>query len=546
MKTALISVYHKEGISEFALRLVKLGWSIIASGGTARHLKEADIPVKDVAELVGGEAILGHRVVTLSREVHAGLLADPNNPEHVAEMEKLGLPFIDLVCCDFYPLSEEIMKSGSTIESVVEQTDIGGPTMVRAAAKGGRIVICDPNDRENVLALLESDGGMGQGYRDFLRSKAEAMVTKYTFDSACYHSGGMFNGMLGWMDRELAYGENRDQSPAYIYSTHSDDPLAWDKFKVVSGKPGYINMADGDKTLQVMCLLMETFRRNFGKTPFIAIACKHGNPCGAATDWDSPRKALLNALLGDADAVMGAEVMTNFTVTGDIGELIYRVPEDLRKRVGRDYWGVDVVFSPEINDVAVDLLGKRESKSRRLLINQSLYNPAMSPDEWTMRPVRGGWLQQKAPTYIFDRDNIEWVGDVMSDGAALETMILAWAIAWRANSNTVVLTKDRMLIGPGVGQQDRRACCKLAIERARNAGHATDGSIFASDAFFPFAKRVSDEYLPEGPELLARAGCIGGVVPADGKKLEEVKEFFGANGMRIAFLPKKHRGFSQH
>ncbi|MEE8131552.1 MAG: bifunctional phosphoribosylaminoimidazolecarboxamide formyltransferase/IMP cyclohydrolase, partial [Candidatus Paceibacterota bacterium] len=216
-KTALISVYHKQGIEDFARQLIELGWQIFASGGTAKYLKENSIPIKDVAELVGGDAILDHRVVTLSREVHAGLLSR-NITEDIKEMEKLGLPRIDLVCCDFYPLAEEINKSDSSIDSILEKTDIGGPTMVRSGAKGGRIVICDPSDRQIVINQLKDKGDIDEKTLQYLRAKAEAVVSAYCLDSARFHSKGNFDGILGWMVSELAYGENRDQSPAFLYS----------------------------------------------------------------------------------------------------------------------------------------------------------------------------------------------------------------------------------------------------------------------------------------------------------------------------------------
>ena len=195
-KWALISVYNKNRILEFAQALVDLGWSILASGGTAKVLTEAGIKVRDVADLVGSGAILGHRVVTLSRELHAGLLADPLNSEHVAEMEALGLPIIDMVVCDFYPLREAIAKEGATIQSVVEQTDIGGPTMVRSAAKGGRIVICRPEDRGWVLGQLQRHGDVLPAGRQELRARAEFEVAKYVMDSASYHSGGLLNDIF--------------------------------------------------------------------------------------------------------------------------------------------------------------------------------------------------------------------------------------------------------------------------------------------------------------------------------------------------------------
>ncbi|MBI2636783.1 MAG: hypothetical protein HYW81_01160 [Parcubacteria group bacterium] len=190
-------------------------------------------------------------------------------------------------------------------------------------------------------------------------------------------------------------------------------------------------------------------------------------------------------------------------------------------------------------------LGKREK--RKLLVNPALAQPFMPRDGWVIRNARASGLIQLSPAYVFGDDGIEWTFDpktLSSDDLA--TIILAWAVAWRANSNTVVLARDLKLIGAGVGQQDRIACCKLAIGRARDARHATVGSFFASDAFFPFAAREREDAPLEGPELLREAGCRGGVVPADGQNLDAVKAFFAGHGMHVAFVPKEHRGFSQH
>ncbi|MCK4826109.1 hypothetical protein KA005_60755, partial [bacterium] len=515
-KVALISVYHKKGIEAFAGELVKLNWEILSSGGTAEYLKEHGIASRDVADLVGGEAILGHRVVTLSREVHAGLLSR-NIEEDITEMKSLGLPRIDLVCCDFYPLAAEITNQNHTIESVVEKTDIGGPTMVRSGAKGYRIVICDPVDRDGVIKQLKDRGYVDNEMRQYLRAKAEAVVANYCLDSARFHSFGKFDGMTGWVVRELAYGENRDQSPAYLYSTGTDDPLAWDNFKIISGNPGYINMADGDRALQVLCLMAESFRVTYKRVPYIAIACKHGNACGAAFDWERPEKAMLKALLGDPLAVMGAEVMTNFRITEKVGQVLYEVPARHFKRAGRKKWGVDVIFAPGFNPEASELLTQR--KTRRLLVNPALKKPVIPSSKWVHRPVRGGFIKQKAPNFVLNLSKTEEVEKqtckfIVAFDAG--TLILAWAVAWRADSNSVILAKNGMLISSGVGQMDRLACCKLALGYAERAGHNTKGSIFASDAFFPFAKRAGEEYPLEGTELLAQAGCRAGVVPADG------------------------------
>ncbi|UCD07754.1 MAG: hypothetical protein JSW41_02165 [Candidatus Aenigmatarchaeota archaeon] len=559
-KNALISVFHKEGILEFAKKLVELGWKIFASAGTAKYLIEKGLSpsnVKNVAGLVGGGPILDHRVVTLSREIHAGLLARPIDKD-LKELETLGIPYIDLVCVDLYPLSEEISKPDATVESVIENTDIGGPALLRSAAKGGRIVICDPTDRNAMLEYLIMDGDVCQEVRSYLRSKAEWMVAKYCLDSTRFHSKGVFDGNVSGVVLELNKGENLNQSPSNLLSDYTDDTLALDKFVLLKGAPGHVNMCGVDRGLEVLCMMAESFRQNFkGACPYIAIACKHGNPCGAAVHWLQPHLALECALLGDPDAVMGAEVITNFYIDDGLGELLFKVPEKLQNVVGRPRWGVDIVAAPMFSEQSINLLGK--AKRRKLLVNEKLINPQMSPNKWVWRPVRGGRIRQKAPNYIFTATAVkEWVPEkktlVTYDDRStlmllpedLSTLIVAWAVAWRANSNTVVLAKDGMLIGRGVGQQDRRAATRLAVQTAKISGHLTQNSWFASDAFFPFAKRARVNKPFEGTEILVKAQCAGGVVPHDGKRIEEVKAFFKKQGLKVAFLHPENRGFSQH
>ncbi len=186
MPTALISVFNKDCIEDFAQRLVAMGWNIVSSGGTARALQEANIPVTDVAEITGQAAVLGHRVVTLAEEVHGGLLA---TEEQRAELEDLGWPWIDLCCVDFYPLGEAVDEPNATTESVIENTDIGGPTMVRSAAKGRRIVVVHPDDREPVLNWIEAGQPNAEETIRRLAAKAELIVANYVMTSAEFHLG---------------------------------------------------------------------------------------------------------------------------------------------------------------------------------------------------------------------------------------------------------------------------------------------------------------------------------------------------------------------
>jgi len=543
---ALFSVFDKTGVIEDARRLVAMGWKIISSGGTAKVLTAANIPVKDVAELVDGGAILGHRVVTLSREVHAGLLANLNKQEDLDEIAKLGIPVIHMVRCDFYPLSKAIENPLATIDSVVEMTDIGGPCMVRSAAKGGRIVVCSKQDMEDVLSTLEFAGDISQDHRQYLRARAEFEVAKYVMDSAIFHGAGEFDALIGEKVRGLAYGENRDQSPADLFIFDFGNPLGWHNFQVLTSDPSYISTADGDRALGVMRALVDAFRVNCRRAPFIAIACKHGNPCGVGIDFFAPGVALIKAMLGDSVAVMGAEFMTNFPIDADLGKLIYEVPESEQQNVGRKYWGVDVLYAPSVDDATVELLGKKEK--RRILVNPALAEMTSPQSEWMRRPVEAGFLRQKNYHYVLDLKDLVKTTDDLGNHDITHDMIIAWAATWRSVSNTVAIAKDGMLLALGCGVQDRIGCVQLCLGRAKRSKHNTYGSSFASDAFFPYAKRLnSGEDIPlEGPQLLVQAGCVAGVVPYDGKNIAEVEEYFQQSCIAVAFVRPEHRGFFGH
>lgn len=392
--------------------------------------------------------------------------------------------------------------------------------------------------------------------------------------------------------KSLAYAENRSQDPARlrpVIKKDKSDPLAMHKFKVVSGDPSYITYADGSQIIGILRLIAETFRqwRPPGKRePYIVIAGKHGNPCGAAVDWQSPIRAIRKALMGDYVAVMGGEVVTNFPIgEAEAKELFSPQPENdeaCEAYIGRNNWGLDVVFAPSFSRQATAILGKRDS--RRLLANKHLTNTTLSPDRIDLRPVIGGFLEQAAPTFLLEpsaRSLLFWENETVQKlfSEYLESLIIAWAVCWRASSNTVALAKNGMLIGLGCGQQDRIACVRLCIDRATRAGHDTLDSVFASDAFFPYAagtypgekdikeflNRMKMLYLGmpigemalilqafnkidrrEGPELLIDAGCFGGVVPYAGKYKEEVKKLFEESGVTVAFVASENRGFSKH
>jgi AICAR transformylase/IMP cyclohydrolase PurH len=380
--------------------------------------------------------------------------------------------------------------------------------------------------------------------------------------------------------KELAYAENRYQNPAYLIPT-GNDPLSMTKFKNVSGNPAYINVADTAQLIQIMSVMTASFYSTFSRIPLICIVGKHGEPCGVAIHWDDPTTAIINALMGNPVAAMGGEVVCNFEIDDISANFLF---DSSMMNIGRDKWGLDIIAAPSFADASIDLLGKREK--RRLICNPELQNLKLSDDEWIWKPIRGGILVQKANNFILSSTSIESSigGNLNLDQTS--SLIIAQSVCWHANSNTVSLAKNGMLIGLGCGQQDRIECVRLCLSRARGAGHDTKDSFFASDAFFPFATSESklsvsavqdllegkvfelhhevksedirkftiDEIAAkimqmdnrEGPELLIDAGCAGGIVPADGNKFEEVKKLFESNGLSVLFVNKNNRGFAKH
>lgn len=591
MKRALISVSDKTGIVEFTQRLKKLGFQIVSTGKTAKHLRDGGLKVTDVAKITGFPEIMDGRVKTLHPIIHGGILGRSHNAKDLQEMAEHGIGKFHLVVVDLYPFKQTIAKPGVTLEDAIENIDIGGPAMLRAAAKNCQdvIVICDPADRGWVLDTIETKTGLPLGLtaeeRLKLAKKVFALMAKYDAAIDQYlgaRTGEITDHLHLANGRELAYAENRCQNPAHLFSSGGNNPLAMSKFQIAAGNPSYIAMADAGSLVGVMCLMISSFMRFKGRMPFIAIAGKHGNPCGAGISWQSESEALEKALMGDSVAVMGGELITNFPITKELGQALYHANQ---AEIGREYWGLDEILAPSIAPETVKLLSKKEK--RRLLINPALAHPPFAQEEWTYRELHGGdWLRQRVPGFVLSYNQItSWTNKPLSN-ESLDDLIIAFACCWRASSNTVSLAKNGQLIALGCGQQDRIACVRLALDRANRAEHIIKGSVFASDAFFPyataelnpgiinrlmkgsrglynrlsaeederarliilaeFADRVGRYDYREGPELLRDAGCIGGVVPADGKNLLAVQDFFRQSGMHVAFVAPENRGFSKH
>lgn len=534
-RTALLSVYDKTGIVDFAKGLKALPdqeWEILASGGTAKALMDAGVPVTDTGTIVGGP-ILGHRVVTLSRELHAGLLAK-NNAEDRAELDSLKIRYIDLVCCDLYPLKAEIMKQGSTMDSVIEQTDIGGPTMLRSGAKGGRVTICDPADRMKVLEWLKAGEPNKDAFIQLLRAKTEFVIGDYIMTSAKYHGHGIYEGLQGALLSECKYGENAYQTPARVYVQPNIDPLAIDKFNLVAGgAPSYNNWCDLDRMLQTATHIAAGFDVNYGAVPKIALAVKHGNTCGAAVGTDAI-EVLQKMIMGDPRAIFGGLVMTNFPIDDGMAEVLlsYNMGEGQRRIL-------DGIIAPSFTEGAVEHL-KRKGDKCRFMANPALLSLSKTSLDTAprYRGARGGFLMQPNYTFVLNLKAPELVKNGQGDEATEKDMLLAKAICDTSNSNTISLVKNGQLIGNGVGQQDRVGAAALALMRATGAGHDPRGAVASSDSFFPF---------PDAPETLIKAGIkailsTSGSVN-DGKSVDVCKT---ANVPLYLIPDTQARGFFGH
>ncbi len=541
-KIAFISVYHKDGIEKFASELVALGWKIMSSSGTANYLKERNIETIDLADFVG-KPILGHRVVSLSREFYAMILTRMDNMEDVKELNALGLPFISLVYCDMYPLQKEIEK-GSKHEEIIEKIDIGGPTMLRAAAKAGRIVIGDKMDADRVIKWLKDGMPEEENFKRELAGKAEFLVGKYCMISANYLSNGKYETIFGSHISNSVYGENAYQAPSKVFQTN-ESRFSPDKFKLLTETPlSYNNFCDRDKILQTITHISAGFEINFGeRAPYIAIAVKHGNACGVGLGA-KPMEALEKMIEGDVRAIHGGSIFTNFKIDEEEAETLihYRVENNGRRLL-------DTVTAPDFSNIAVEILARKKGKCR-IVMNNNLADIRVEDLDRNIRErfIRDGFLTQPNYTFVPNFKDAEVAGEknILENKNVLSDLILAWGIGCTSNSNTITIVKNGKLIGNGVGQQDRVGAAKLAIMRADDASESLKlganadlrDTVAYSDSFFPFA---------DGPKVLIDRGVkIIFATSGSINDKEVIDSCTKAGATMVLFPDKQARGFAWH
>jgi phosphoribosylaminoimidazolecarboxamide formyltransferase/IMP cyclohydrolase len=505
---ALLSVYDKNGIVDLARSLHELDVELISSGGTAAAIAEAGIPVTDVADITGVPAILGHRVVTLHPKIHGGLLADRDDPAHVADMERYEIEGIDLVVSNLYPF---------TTDPSIELIDIGGPAMIRAAAKNHEFVgvLTDPSQYGPVLAELAEKGGLSDQTR--LRLARDAFARTAAYDAQ----------ILSWFDRRepgldragapasddfalppvieltlerrqvLRYGENPHQV-GVRYATVGEEGW-WESARQLGGKEmSYLNVYDTDAAWRLV--------HSLGDRPS-AVVIKHANPCGVALA-DDITTAYTRAHECDPVSAFGGIVAVNRPVTVEMAEAIAPV-------------FTEVVVAPAFEPGVLEVLQAR--KNLRILEARPPGPPGLS-----LRVIDGGYLVQTADHVAVDRSQWRCVTKVQPTDEQWADLELAWRIVAKVTSNAIVLVKDGQAVGIGCGQQNRRDAGALAGEKAAGRAH---GGAYASDAFFPF---------PDGLDGAIAAGAATVVQPGGSIGDDKVIAAADEAGLAMVFTGERH------
>ena len=513
MPTALLSVYDKTGVADLAASLHDLGWSLVSSGGTAKVIAEQGVPVTDVADLTGVPAILDHRVVTLHPKVHGGILADPTNESHRADMAEYGIEPISLVVANLYPFgSDTDFEHGSG--SAVEMIDIGGPAMVRAAAKNHAhvAIVVDPSDYDTVVADVREHGEITVATRRRLARDAFAHTAAYDAAIVTWFDGDDSDGATDpeplpstihlALERAevLRYGENPHQQGAR-YRFHGATSW-WDTMTQHGGKAlSYLNLYDTEAAWRLVHRYDDP----------ACVVVKHANPCGVAigsTGDDLIADAYVKANACDPVSAFGGIVAVNRTVTQAMAEPLSAV-------------FTEVVVAPGFDDDALDTLLAK--KNMRVIT-------AESPAEWPfdLKPLDGGFIVQQPDPVSLDRSAWQVVTDTQPTVEQWDDLVFAWGVCAAVTSNAIVYAKDRQAFGIGAGQQNRLDSARIAADRSD--GRA-DGGVCASDAFFPFR---------DGLDAAAAAGIRAVIQPGGSVRDDEVIAAANEHGIAMVFTGERH------
>jgi phosphoribosylaminoimidazolecarboxamide formyltransferase/IMP cyclohydrolase len=517
---ALISVSDKSGLVEFARALAAEGVELISTGGTRKALADAGLPVLEVSEVTGFPEMMDGRVKTLHPKIHGGLLAIRDNADHAAAMRSHGIEPIDLLVVSLYPFEATVAK-GADFETCIENIDIGGPAMIRAAAKNHAevAVVIDPSDYAVVLAELRQHGGATTlALRRKLAAKAYARTGVYDaaisnwFADQLADPAPAFRAIGGHLIEPLRYGENPHQSAAF-YRTSDLRPGVATARQVQGKKLSYNNINDTDAAYE--CVAEFDPQRTAA-----CVIVKHANPCGAA-EGASLIEAYRKALACDPVSAFGGIVAVNRKLDAEAARAITDI-------------FTEVIIAPEASEEAIAVVGAK--KNLRLLIADGLPDPRAAG--MTAKSVAGGLLVQSRDNAVVDDMKLKVVTRRAPTNAELTDLAFAFRIAKHVKSNTIVYAKDRATVGIGAGQMSRIDAARIAARKAEDAAKAaglqaplTKGSVVASDAFFPFA---------DGLLAAVEAGATALIQPGGSVRDDEVIKAADDHGIAMVFTGTRH------
>ena len=516
IRQALLSLSNKNGALDFARGLVAHGVGLLSTGGTASMLRDAGLPVREVGDYTGFPEMLDGRVKTLHPKVHAGILARRDLPEHMATLDRHAIPTIDLVCVNLYPFRETVARQGVTLAEAIENIDIGGPAMVRSAAKNytGVAVVTDPDDYPTLLAeMAANDGALSLETRFALASKAFVHTARYdsaianwltSLDAGKQPQAFPTHLQLAFDRVEtLRYGENPHQQAAF-YRDPAPIAGAIANYHQLQGKElSYNNIADADAAWECV------------KT-FDAPACviiKHANPCGAAIDTTLVG-AYEKAFQTDSTSAFGGIIAFNAAVDADVVAAM-----NAHKHF------VEVLLAPAFTDAARALLAGKQNLRVLELPLARVYHAH------EMKRVGGGLLLQTADRFNVQEADLKVVTRIAPTSAQVEDLLFAYRVAKFVKSNAIVFCGRGMTLGVGAGQMSRVDSTRIAASKARSAGLDLAGSCVASDAFFPFR---------DGVDVLAAAGAKAVIQPGGSMRDEEVIAAADEHGLAMVFTGARH------
>lgn len=504
---ALISVSDKTGVVDFAQNLRKLGWEVIATGGTMKLLRDSGVEVINISEVTGFPEICDGRVKTLHPNVHGGLLARRDDPEHLKALKENNIEFIDLVCVNLYPFRETISKPGVRMEDAIENIDIGGPSMLRSAAKNWAdvTVVCDPADYAQIVAEIKAEGNTEKATRLQLSAKAYTHTAEYDSMIATYMraQAGLNEKLFLEFDlvQSLRYGENPHQS-AKFYREGAEVPYSLAFAKQLNGKElSYNNIQDANAALNIV--------REFDE-PF-CLGLKHMNPCGAATGKDVV-DAWTKAYEADKVSIFGGIVATNCTVTKEAAERMKPI-------------FLEIIMAPAFTAEALEVLC---TKKNLRLLEVKMEKTPVHPNQYVS--VNGGLLVQELDVDTKPVTAEMCVTKAKPTSEQMDDLNFGWRIVKHVKSNAIIAVKDGRTLGVGAGQMNRIGSAEIALRQAHAAG-VTEGLVLASDGFFPFDDCVT---------VAAQYGVTAIVQPGGSMRDEDSVKKADEMGIAMVFTGERH------